>query len=170
MLCFCVARLRIIKTESKTKIMRQFLLTLSALVSVTLCFSQVKQPAKWSFNAKKINTTTYEIHLTANLEEGWHIYSQTTPDGGPVATKIKFASNPLIAVQGATTEVGKPEKKHEAIFGVDVKQFSNKVDFVQVVKLKGKVKTNITGSVDYMTCNDRECLPPSNQKFSIAIQ
>lgn len=150
--------------------MRQLLLSVAALLSATLCFSQVKQPAKWSFTARKINATTYEIHLTANLEGGWHIYSQTTPEGGPVATKIKFAPNPLVIVQGVTTEVGKPEKKHEAIFGVDVKQFSNKVDFVQVVQLKGKVKTNITGSVDYMTCNDRECLPPTNQKFSIAIQ
>lgn len=150
--------------------MRQLLLSVTALLSATLCFSQVKQPAKWSFTASKINATTYEIHLTANLEAGWHIYSQTTPEGGPVATKIKFAANPLVLVQGAATEVGKLEKKHEAIFGVDVKRFSNKVDFVQVVKLKGKVKTNITGSVDYMTCNDRECLPPTNQKFSIAIQ
>ena len=150
--------------------MRQLFLTVVAAVSTLLCFSQVKQPAKWDFTAKKINATTYEIHLTANLEGGWHIYSQTTPDGGPVATKIKFTANPLITIEGAAKEVGKLEKKHEAIFDVDVKQFSNKVDFVQLVKLKGKVKTNITGSVDYMTCNDRECLPPTNQKFSIAIQ
>ncbi len=150
--------------------MKQFLLTMVVIMSATIGFSQIKQPAKWSFTSKKINATTYEIHLTTNLEGGWHIYSQTTPDGGPVATRIKFASNPLVTIEGAATEVGKLEKKHEAIFGVDVKQYSNKVDFVQVVKLKGKVKTNITGSIDYMTCNDRECLPPANQKFSIAIQ
>ncbi len=150
--------------------MRQLSLTAVALLSTLLCFSQVKQPAKWNFAAKKINATTYEVHLTASLEGGWHIYSQTTPAGGPVATKIKFSSNPLITIDGSAKEVGKLEQKHEAIFGVDVKQFSNKVDFVQVVKLKGKVKTNITGSVDYMTCNDRECLPPATQKFSIAIQ
>jgi len=150
--------------------MRQFIFTLLALVSVAICYSQVRQPAKWSFTAKKVDATTYEIHCTAILEGGWHIYSQTTPDGGPVPTRLKFAPNPLVTIQGTATEVGKLEKKHEEIFGVDVKQFSNKVDFVQVVKLKGKVKTNITGSIDYMTCNDRECLPPTSQKFSIAIQ
>lgn len=140
------------------------------IMSVTIGFSQVKQPAQWSFSAKKVNTTTYEIHLTANLDGGWHIYSQNTPDGGPVPTKIKFTDNPLITIEGVAKEVGKLEKKHEAIFGVDVKQFPNKVDFVQIIKLKGKVKTNLTGSISYMTCNDRECLPPANQKFSIAIQ
>lgn len=150
--------------------MKQLLLTIMVLTSSIFCFSQIKQPASWSFSAKKINATTYEIHLTATLEGGWHIYSQTTPDGGPLPTKIKFSANPLVTIQGVAKEVGKPEKKYEEIFGVDVKQFSNKVDFVQVVQLKGKVKTNITGSIDYMTCNDRECLPPATQKFSIAIQ
>ncbi|WP_114792550.1 protein-disulfide reductase DsbD family protein [Niabella yanshanensis] len=150
--------------------MRHLFLTVVAFASTLLCFSQVKQPAKWSFSAKKINATTYEIHLMASLEGGWHIYSQTTPAGGPVATKLKFTPNPLITVEGVSKEIGKLEKKHEAIFGIDVKQFSNTVDFVQVVKLKGKVKTNITGSIDYMTCNDRECLPPTQQKFSIALQ
>lgn len=110
------------------------------------------------------------MHLTAVLDAGWHIYSQTTPAGGPIPTKINFATNPLVTIQGTAKEVGKLEKKHEEIFGVDVKQFSGNVDFVQVVKLKGKVKTNLNGSIQFMTCNDRECLPPVTQKFSVAIQ
>jgi thiol:disulfide interchange protein DsbD len=56
------------------------------------------------------------------------------------------------------------------LFGVDVKQFSNKVDFVQTVKIKGKAKTVLNGSVEFMTCNDHECLPPKTQKFSVALK
>jgi thiol:disulfide interchange protein DsbD len=55
------------------------------------------------------------------------------------------------------------------VFGVDVKYFSGKVDFVQLVKLKSKAKTNFTGSVEFMVCNDQQCLPPATQKFSIAL-
>ena len=61
------------------------------------------------------------------------------------------------------------DKHFEPLFGVEVKQFSNKVNFVQTVKLKGKVKTNLNGTVEFMTCNDYECLPPSKQKFSITL-
>lgn len=132
-------------------------------------FAQIKNPVKWAWTAKKLNATTYEVHLTATLDGGWHIYSQTTPDGGPVPTAITFGKNPLLTVEGKAKEVGKLEQRHEELFGVDVKQFSNKVDFVQTVKLKAAAKTSLTGTVEFMTCNDKECLPPKAEKFSVAL-
>ena len=132
--------------------------------------AQMKNPVQWVFTAKKINASTYEVHMTATIDEGWHLYSQTTPDGGPTPTAISFAKNPLLVLDGTTKEVGKMEQKHEELFGVDVKQFSKKVDFVQVIKLKGKAKTSVNGSVEFMTCNDNQCLPPQTKKFSITLK
>lgn len=147
------------------------------LIALCLCLAlmewagaQMKDPVQWAFTAKKIDASTYEVHLTATIDDGWHVYSQTTPDGGPTPTSIAFAKNPLLVLEGTAKEVGKLDQKHEELFGVDVKQFSNKVDFVQVVKLKGKAKTSLNGSVDFMTCNDNQCLPPQTQKFSIALK
>ncbi len=133
-------------------------------------FAQIKTPVTWSFTAKKIDAKTYEIHLTANIEKDWHVYSQTTPAGGPVATSINFTKNPLIIIDGSAKEIGKLEQHMEPLFGVDVKQFSNSIDFVQKVKLKAPVKTQISGTVEFMVCNDRECLPPTEKKFSIALK
>jgi hypothetical protein len=138
------------------------------LTSQALC--QVKNPVKWSFAAKKIDQVSYEVSLTATVDPGWHVYSQTTPDGGPSATVISFTQNPLIVLDGPVKEVGKLEQKYEELFGVNVKQFSNKVTFVQTVKLKGKAKTAINGTIEFMSCNNKECLPPANQKFSISLQ
>jgi DsbC/DsbD-like thiol-disulfide interchange protein len=149
--------------------MRNLFLSVLFIFSSYSGFSQIKAPVKWAFSAKKINASTYEVHLTASLESGWHIYSQTTPDGGPVPTSVSFTKNPLFNLDGDAKEVGKLEKHFEDLFGVDVKQFSNKVSFVQTVKLKGLVKTSLDGVVEYMTCNDRECLPPITQKFSITL-
>ncbi len=72
-------------------------------------------------------------------------------------------------VEGKAKEVGKLEKHNEPLFGVDVKQFSNTVDFVQLVKLKAPVKTSVNVAVEFMVCNDRQCLPPSTRKFSVAL-
>lgn len=135
----------------------------------TFVFAQIKNPVKWSYTAKKIAATTYEVRLTATMERGWHLYSQTTPDGGPVKTSITFAKNPLLTVDGKAKEVGKLEQRHEDLFGVDVKQYSGKVDFVQTVKLKAAAKTSVTGSVEFMVCNDKECLPPRTEKFSVPL-
>jgi hypothetical protein len=126
-------------------------------------------PYSWTYSSKKISDNVYELHFHVDINSPWHTYSQFTPDGGPVATKFSFAKNPLYSLDGNVKENGKLIKKYETVFGVDVKYFSEKVDFVQVVTLKSKAKTNFSGSVEFMVCNDQQCLPPSTQKFSIAL-
>lgn len=150
--------------------MTKFAILLAMVLLSAASFAQVKKPVKWNFTAKKINATTYEVHLTATLDNGWHLYSQTTPDGGPIPTAIAFTKNPLVNLQGSAKEVGKLEQHFESLFGVDVKQFSNTVNFVQTVKLRGNVKTTLNGTVEYMSCNDKECLPPATEKFSVELK
>jgi len=146
--------------------MKYFLLYFFLLLSLSV-FAQ--SPVKWNFAATKISGNTYEVHLTADIQEGWHIYSQTTPSGGPLPTKIVFRKNPIALVSGTAKETGKLEQHYEEVFGVDVKFYSGKIDFVQVVKLKTAVKTTLTGTVEYMACMNDKCLPPAKQNFSIAL-
>ena len=147
--------------------MKQLIVLTALLISGVFCLAQ--DPVKWNFTAKKIADNTYEVHLTATVEQSWHIYSQTTPEGGPAPTVISFTKNPLLTIQGKAKEVGKLLQKHEEVFGVDVKYFNEKVNFVQVIKLKGSVKTNISGSVTFMACTDEQCLPPQDVPFSIKL-
>ncbi len=132
--------------------------------------SQILKPVNRTVTSKKIKAKTYEVHLKATLNKGWHLYSQFTPEGGPVATKIRFTKNSLFDLDGKTKEIGKLEEKHEDLFGVDVKQFSNTVDFIQVIKLKAPVKTFADVLVEYMVCDDKQCLPPAIKKFSIELK
>jgi thiol:disulfide interchange protein DsbD len=73
-------------------------------------------------------------------------------------------------LDGKVKEAGKLEKFHDAKLGVSANQYSSKVDFVQVVKLKANVKTNVSGSVEFQTCDDKKCLPPKTVNFSVTIQ
>lgn len=151
--------------------MRKSLLFLSSLLFISLIScSQLRSPIVWSFSSKKINLTTYELHMTATLDRQWHVYSQSTPEGGPIPTSFTFTNNPLVTRSGAVKEIGKLEEHFEELFGVNVKQFSGKVDFVQRVIVKApNVKTAVAGNVEFMMCNDKECLPPKKQPFSIAL-
>lgn len=138
---------------------------LIAIVSHGQSFS----PVQWSFYSNRINATTVELRLVAQMQAGWHLYSQHTPDGGPIPTGISFVRNPLVVIMGAVKEKGKLEEHFEELFGVVVKQYSDKVEFVQQVQVKAGLKTAVKGTVEYMTCNDRECMPPKKQAFSINI-
>lgn len=141
------------------------------LFSANALFAQmVKSPVSWTSSAKKIADKTYEVLLTANIEDGWHMYSQSTPDGGPLPTKVTFTKNPLVIPNGSMKEKGKLEQRHEPLFGVDVKQYSNKVEFSQIVKLKANVNTSVEVAVQFMVCDDRQCLPPSTKKFTVALK
>ena len=128
-------------------------------------------PVSWSFTSKKIADKTYEIHLTATMQSGWHLFSQVQPEDAVAnPTDFKINNNPLLKLEGKIKEVGKMEKFHDPKLEVSANQYANKVDFVQLVKLKANVKTNFSGSVEYQTCDDKKCLPPKTIKFSVSVK
>ncbi|MGI8951506.1 MAG: protein-disulfide reductase DsbD domain-containing protein [Chitinophagaceae bacterium] len=150
--------------------MKKIIFTIFLCFFVLAAFSQIQNPVQWNYSAKKKADNLYEVILTATLPKPWHIYSQSTPKGGPVPTKISFNTNPLFSLDGSTKEAGNLKVDHDPNFGVDVKYYGDKVDFVQTVKLKANVKTNITGNIEYMVCNDKQCLPPTKKTFDIKLQ
>jgi len=134
------------------------------------CTAQMLDPIKWSYTSKKIADKTYEVHLTATVQNAWHLYSQMQPaDAINQPTEIIFKKNPLIIFDGKIKEIGKMELFKDEKLKISANQYANKVDFVQIVKLKANVKTNIVGSVEYQTCDDKKCLPPKKIDFSVAI-
>lgn len=133
-------------------------------------FAQLN-PVSWAFNSKKIGDKTYEVRMTATMQPGWHLYSQVQPeDAIAIPTDIQFNKNPLISLNGAIKEVGKMEKFKDDKLGVAANQYAKKVEFVQVVKLKANAKTNLTGTIEYQTCDDEKCLPPKKVNFNLAVQ
>lgn len=150
--------------------MKKSWLLLIALFVAFGAMAQVQDPVKWAYTAVKKAANTYEVTATAVVPAPWHIYSQNTPDGGPIPTKITFKKNPLLTVDGKVKEVGALKVEHDQNFGVDVKFYSTQVAFVQTVKVKGNVKTNISGTVEYMVCDDSQCLPPTTKSFDIKLQ
>jgi hypothetical protein len=143
---------------------------IGSLVFICLVATASAQKITWSYSAKKLAGNKYELHIIATPPTGWHVYSQTTPDGGPLPTVFTFNKNPLVTLAGIPKENGKIVNYFDKNFKVNVKYFESKAEFVQVVTLKGKVKTNVTGQVESMICNDRTCMPPVTEKFTIALQ
>ena len=131
---------------------------------------QAQNPVSWSFSSKKISDKTFELHLTANIQLGWHLYSQEQPDDAvAMPTSVKINNNPLLKLDGKVKEVGSMEKYKDKILGISAHQYSNKVDFVQLIKIKSSAQTNVSGSVEFQTCDDKKCLPPKAINFSVSI-
>ena len=136
---------------------------------VTTTRAQIDNPVQWTYTAKKIADKTYELHMTAIIDNKWHIYAQDAGEG-PEPTAFSFTKNPLVKLDGKVREDGKLEKTYDPNFKSTLKFYANKVDFVQKVKLKSSVATVVKGTVTYMTCDDKKCLPPKEIPFSIKVQ
>jgi hypothetical protein len=147
------------------KIVLAFLLFGFALQSQ----SQKLAPVKWAYQTVKTGDKKYNVIITANVDAPWHIYSQFVKKG-PVPTTVQFAKNPLVVINGSTKEVGNLEKKFDNNFGAVIGSFGGKVQFIQAVTLKVNTKTKLTGTIEYMVCNEERCLPPTKQSFEVDIQ
>ena len=164
------------KTKSintATTFMKQ--LKRSGLLSIILCllmttslFAQIEQPVKWSFRAEQKDKEATLI-IKATVEKGWHVYSQDIPPGGPIPTTFKFNANKNYTLSGKVTEP-KAEEIFDQNFEMKVKFFENSAEFRQKIKLTSNKSFKITGSVEAMACNDRNCTPPNEVEFSIPIK
>lgn len=148
--------------------MKKFYLLALSLITGTVLFAQANKQISWTFSSKKVAEKTYEVHINAAINGNWHIYSQNGGDG-PISTSFTFTKNPLLTIEGRTKEIGNMKKVHEEVFSSDVRFYEKTVDFIQTVKLKGNVKTNVAGKIEFMLCNDKECLPPSEVEFKVNV-
>lgn len=148
--------------------MKKLALLLAVSLFGTGLFAQILQPVKWSYAAKKVSKTEAVLLIKATIDNGWHIYSTRQKEGGPVKTTIDFTPSKDYALNGALAEP-KPVTKMEQVFKMNVMYFEKAVVFQQKIKLK-KDQTNIKGKVEYMVCNDKQCLPPEDIDFSIPVK
>jgi len=122
-----------------------------------------QQEVSWT-----ISTDSKTINYIADIEDGWHIYSQyTNPDVGPIPTKFTIKKNNIIRRIGKVIEPA-PIKAYDDNFGGDVMYFESKAEFTQelILKSSGYIK----GTITYMVCNDQKCLPPTDVNFEIEIK
>ena len=144
------------------------LILLATILSPLFCIGQ-QSPITWSFEAKALDNGQYEIHCIADIEQGWYIYSQhLDPDEGPIPTSILLEEGEGYEVVGKAMESGNKKEGHDAIFDMFIIKYSDQATFSRIIELKNNSVT-ITGAIEFMTCDDEQCLPPTEVPFELSI-
>ena len=130
--------------------------------------AQVLSPVKWSFSVNKISNVESELVFTATMDKGWHLYSQDIPEGGPIPTSFHIEKGMGFFLTGKVTEP-KAIEVFDKQFDMKVKYFSNSVEFRQKVKVMSAKPVEVKGYVEYMCCNDEQCLPPNEVPFTLKL-
>ena len=133
-----------------------FLLTV--FIGLFAAFSQVANPSNWSFTQKSLGNDEYELTFRASIQPGWHIYSMYTPAGGPMATTLTLEeAGKGIELVGKATE-NEPQKKHDAVFGVDVLSFEHEYVITQRIKVIDPAVSVVKGTLEYQVCREGQCV------------
>lgn len=128
------------------------LLTALVLFVTSLGFSQVQDPVKWKSSIEKISDTEYQLKFDATIEGEWHMYSQFTPEGGPLPLEFIYNN-----AQGNYEPQGKAKeseyaKKFNDIFGVDEYYFAKEAHFTHNIKITNPDVKNIQVELSYQAC------------------
>ena len=67
--------------------------------------------------------SVYRLEITALIEDGWHLYSQFTPEGGSLPTELEFIDAGVAFELLGKTEESETETAYSDVFEVDERFF-----------------------------------------------
>jgi len=133
-------------------------------------YAQIKNPVKWDMSYNQVSAQEFDLVFTATINSGWYVYSQFLDDGGPIPTSFNFEKGDHFQLVGKAKEESANKKAgHDAIFDMQVVKYAKKVTFTQRVKASD-LKKPIVGYLTFMTCDDEQCLPPTDIDYSFELK
>ncbi len=148
--------------------MKKLFLILLSLFAIRGFAQTPLKPVTWNVVYVSTGATEGEIHFVATIEKKWHIYSQRPTDVGPIPTSFTVNPSADFELIGKVDE-GEAHEEYVAAFDAKVFVFSEKAVFKQKIKLKNQKSFTIKTSLEFMTCNDIQCLPPTILEFSVLV-
>ena len=145
--------------------MKKPFLSLAMLLMALTAWAQMADPVHFSSELKMLEGNEAEIIFTATIDPGWHVYSTDIGDDGP--TRATFHADRLEGAElvGQLKPRGKVKEEFDPMFEMSLRFFELKGAFVQKIRFT-KPKYDISGYLEYGTCNDQMCMPPSTVEFS----
>lgn len=145
----------------------QYISIIAVMLCGTLSFAQ-NNPVSWKTSVNRMEDSVYQIIFEADIENRWHLYDIGPYENGPNATAFTFDLPDNADLIGDIEMIDKPFKTFDEMFGMEIGLFEKRARFGQKVKLSGEGAV-IKASVEWMVCDDKQCLPPTDEDFVINI-
>ncbi len=142
---------------------------LALLFLVNAANGQILKPVKWTTSVNKISGQEYELVIKARIDDHWHLYSQQVPEGGPIPTTFYFKDSLKTYQFIGKTQEGKGIESFDNVFQMNIKYFEKESVFKQKVRILNPNVKTIGGMVEFMACDDKSCLPPTEVDLTFNI-
>ena len=144
------------------------LLLLSAFPVMALAGEQ--DPVHWiaAVTAKRIAAGgTFDVSVTATIEEEWHVYSISQGPGGPIPTTIAIPADQPFSRAGAIRGP-QPVTAFDQNFDIQTETYDTTVTLTVPVRATASRGT-LRLVVGYQACTNRLCLPPRTETLTVAV-
>jgi len=138
-------------------------LIISLLIS-SMAWSQIYEPVKWEFSSEESGENEYLLTFKAEIENHWHLYSQDIPMSPPATTFYFEGDTALYELVGEVMESESVEE-FDPNFDMILKYFSDEAIFQATIKLLTEDPVTVSGAINFMSCDDKQCLPPEDADF-----
>lgn len=150
--------------------MKKFVTLLMLTFLALAVQAQILTPVKWNIKLEDSDSAEKTLVFSAKLDAGWHLYDMNLPEGGPISTSFSFEN-----LKGAKA-IGTPIASKEATtvfdeqFQMELRWFAGEVSFRQKIEVTDPKHLQVNGYVEYMACNDENCLPPEQEEFAFSAK
>lgn len=142
-------------------------ISICLLINYNFVAAQLLQPVHWSHSIKNLSGNEYELTLTAKMDKGWAIYSQSSDPDAAQPTEFSFSKSATYELIGEMAEKGNKKQGPEPLFdNLIVAKYYDVVHFVQKVRIKDP-SAPIKVSAYFMSCDSEKCIPPTYEDFQV---
>ena len=128
--------------------------------------AQILTPVKWEIKLEDSDSSVKTLLFSAKLDNGWHLYDMNLPEGGPISTSFNYETLKGAKTIGSPIPSKKATTVYDEQFEMNLSWYAHEVSFTQKLEITNPKAFKVEGYVEFMACNDENCLPPDKESFS----
>ncbi len=140
------------------------MITLWVALFALIAQGQMVDPVHFTSKLKMLKDGEAEIVFSATIDNGWHVYSTDMGNDGPISATFNVVKLEGAEKVGKLKPRGNVIKQYDKMFGMELRFFEKKAEFVQRIRFT-KAKYTIDCYLEFGACNDEMCLPPTEVAF-----
>lgn len=145
----------------------KFVLLLLAFFAFANVNAQILDPVKWTTKIENKSGNNFVLTFEGVIEKDWHMYSQFTPDGGPLPLEINYKNQAGNFSLVGKAQESKTKTAYNDVFEVNETFFEGKAKIQQEIKLTNPKLATIEVELSYQVC--KEVCINSEKKFTFVI-
>jgi len=122
--------------------------------SISLFSQDDDNPVLWSHELNRISDTEYELIISGQIFEGWHVYSQFTAEGGSLPSEFTYEKAGLDYELVGKTQESPTETAYSDIFEVEETFFKKEAVFTQKIRLLNPDIRQVDVNLFYQVCKE----------------